>query len=443
MKPFHQEVSDTIIDNPAVPRELTSTPEKATLPSRTSVEPAVLVPMVGQVRTKYIALVLLVAQTVGVVTIMRYSRMARSQSITSSSPGSSAAPVKSGLYLNTTAVFFSEVFKLVGSIVLVLHENHWKAFLTLRQLYTTIFRQPKETCKIGVPAVLYTVQNNLIFIALSHISAAAYQVTYQLKILTTAILSVLLLNKELGLQKWAALLCLTIGVTITEWPSSHTAPSVATTGTINESITSSRSFYAHNQLIGVSAVLLACVTSGFAGVYFEKMLKGATVSIWLRNVQLALFGTILAWIGVYWNDAAAVQRDGFLQGYTWIVWVVILLQSLGGLIVAAVLKYADNILKCFANALALIMSFCVGIFILKDSELTIMFLFGILLVIFSSYMYTVDDLSIFQRVKLKTSAYSRRFPYKPRIRRNSDLQHVPVIIHGHPSTIELKRSAEL
>lgn len=41
-----------------------------------------------------------------------------------------------------------------------------------------------------------------------------------------------------------------------------------------------------NMLLGLAAVLLACFSSGFAGVYFEKILKGTAPSVWMRNIQL-------------------------------------------------------------------------------------------------------------------------------------------------------------
>ena len=40
------------------------------------------------------------------------------------------------------------------------------------------------------------------------------------------------------------------------------------------------------QFMGFGAVLMATLTSGFAGVYFEKILKTGPTSVWMRNIQL-------------------------------------------------------------------------------------------------------------------------------------------------------------
>ena len=37
------------------------------------------------------------------------------------------------------------------------------------------------------------------------------------------------------------------------------------------------------------------------------------------------------------------------------VWGVVLLNSAGGLLVAATMKYADNVVKCFATAIAILL----------------------------------------------------------------------------------------
>lgn len=41
--------------------------------------------------------------------------------------------------------------------------------------------------------------------------------------------------------------------------------------------------------MGLMAVLIACFSSGFAGVYFEKILKETKQSVWIRNIQLGKF----------------------------------------------------------------------------------------------------------------------------------------------------------
>ena len=39
-----------------------------------------------------------------------------------------------------------------------------------------------ETAKILVPAVVYTLQTNLLFIAINHLDAPTYQITYEAKV---------------------------------------------------------------------------------------------------------------------------------------------------------------------------------------------------------------------------------------------------------------------
>jgi UDP-sugar transporter A1/2/3 len=56
--------------------------------------------------------------------------------------------------------------------------------------------------------------------------------------------------------------------------------------------------------------------SGFAGVYFEKILKGTKGSVWLRNVQLGALGVIIGLITMEINDGAAVTEKGFFFGYS-------------------------------------------------------------------------------------------------------------------------------
>jgi UDP-sugar transporter A1/2/3 len=63
------------------------------------------------------------------------------------------------------------------------------------------------------------------------------------------------------------------------------------------------------------------------GVYFEKILKNSTTSLWMRNVQMGISSIILGFMGVFLStDRDIVLQKGFFYGYNWIVITVILLQ---------------------------------------------------------------------------------------------------------------------
>jgi len=127
---------------------------------------------------KYLALLLLVAQMVGLVLLMRYSRTI------SREPGQP-------LYLASTAVFVMEVMKFVICCIVITYQSGGNL---LGELNKHVIQEPIEVAKLCVPSLLYCVQNNLLYLALTNLDAATYQVCYQLKILTTALFSAILLQ---------------------------------------------------------------------------------------------------------------------------------------------------------------------------------------------------------------------------------------------------------
>ena len=51
-----------------------------------------------------------------------------------------------------------------------------------------------------------------------------------------------------------------------------------------------------NPLVGLGAVIVACLLSGFAGIYFEKILKGSDVTVWMRNIQLSVVAIPISYL---------------------------------------------------------------------------------------------------------------------------------------------------
>lgn len=142
-----------------------------------------------------------------------------------------------------------------------------------------------------------------------------------------------------------------------------------------------------NRFLGLSAALGACCLSGFAGIFFEKMLKGADISVWMRNVQMSLLSIPLGLITSLVADFQKINSNGFFHGYDFFVVYLVLMQAGGGLLVAVVVKYADNILKGFATSLSIIVS-CIASIYLFDFHLTYQFTIGAVLVIGAIFMYS-------------------------------------------------------
>lgn len=60
-----------------------------------------------------------------------------------------------------------------------------------------------------------------------------------------------------------------------------------------------------------------------------------------------------AYVRVRWYDGARVNENGFNYGYTPMVWQIVFNQALGGLLIAVVVRYADNLLKCATDCVFL------------------------------------------------------------------------------------------
>jgi UDP-sugar transporter A1/2/3 len=233
-------------------------------------------------------------------------------------------------YNTATAVVVSEFIKLTICIVIHVYTERKTRPMNIIILFQDLFGPESHWIQMTIPAILYFIQNNLQYVAVTLLDAATFQVTYQCKIITTALFSVLLLSKSLTIQKWISLGLLTMGIAIVQL--SDTKSTLDGQG--------------KNKVLGLLAVLIACILSGLAGVWysilltrFEKVLKGTKATLFLRNVQLSFFSAIPGLIfGVYIAHGTEISKNGFFHGYNKYTWAAIFCQALGGLIVAMVVK---------------------------------------------------------------------------------------------------------
>ncbi|KAM7539889.1 hypothetical protein Aperf_G00000022562 [Anoplocephala perfoliata] len=271
-------------------------------------------------------------------------------------------------YFTSSVIILSETIKFLISSFTLLQEK------SLRHTIFGIYYDPIDFFRTCVPAFIYVVQNSVLLLALTYLDAAIFQVTYQLKLVTTTAFSVMFLGRRLSFVQWVSQVVLFLGVTAVQLQDQANSSPPST-------IISSPS------MIGLMAVILASLLSGFSAVYFEKILKNSPKSLWSRNFELSMASIIIALTGQVINEGDNVAEKGFFYGFDWLVWVVIALQSIGGIIVALVVKYADNILKGFACSASIVIT-CVISVVFANASLSWSFLFGATCVVTAVILYS-------------------------------------------------------
>tara|TARA_B100000795_G_scaffold168316_1_gene126745 strand:+ start:277 stop:1413 length:1137 start_codon:yes stop_codon:yes gene_type:complete len=302
-------------------------------------------------------------------------------------------------FVTVEAIFMQEALKLFLSFLLLFWEESQSMQSTVATLKREILDNGKDTLKLGIPAVLYFIQNICLQLASANLPAAVFQVTYQGKSLVVALCSVTLLSKMLTRIQWLSIGLMGSGLAVVQLARSTESKQTANQG--EQSIS-----------LGLTYTVIGAFCSGFAGVYFEKMMKSAPTagkstnkkpSMWVRNIQLASFSMIIGLLNMIaksiststsqssGNIGNSIGTDSttahyFLKGFTWAVWGMVINNAVGGLCVAMVIKYADNILKGFACAVATIFAAiaCVPLF---GFTLKPVFIIGMVIVLISVLLY--------------------------------------------------------
>ncbi|KAF7637689.1 hypothetical protein Mgra_00002948 [Meloidogyne graminicola] len=282
-------------------------------------------------------------------------------------------------FLSSTIVFNIEITKLLICCTILLISNGYNKFRN--DLFCAFLKNKKETLKVCVPAIIYVIQNNLYFFALKRVEATLFSMTFQLRILTTALLSMLLLSRIFSRIQWGALCISLLGVCLVQLSnigkeSGHELTEIDQKMEQNE------------EFIGLLATFVMCWTSAFAGVYLEGVLKQSSCDIWMQNIRISLITIPFALLTIA-NDADQIHSRGFFAGWTWRLWLIVISSSSNGLVVAAVMKYADNIKKSYCQSLALGGTALLSI-IMGDSEFSFALLGGVSLVISSIFLYTLN-----------------------------------------------------
>jgi UDP-galactose transporter len=277
-------------------------------------------------------------------------------------------------YLDGTIVMVMELVKFVVSCALVMRDGG-----SVQHILQVCARSRA----MAVPSLLYVLQNTLQLMAVNNLDASTFSVLSQLKVLTTAVASAIFLGTKISPRKWRALALLCGGCILVNY---RPAP----TGVLSASQQASAAAEWSTFVFGLGCTLAMVTLSGCTGVYIESQLKNAQATLWERNVQLSLWGMCFAAGSLLLRDADAVLSRGFFAGWSGMALVVVLCQSVGGLVTAVVVKYTDTIIKGFVVGLSVVITTVLSKF-LFGTELTMQFTMGAGAVLLSIFNFNEPD----------------------------------------------------
>jgi len=227
----------------------------------------------------------------------------------------------------------------------------------------------------AIPAFCYFVSNNCMFYIIRELGPTTYQITNNLKVLSTALLMRVFLGRKLSWLRWKALLLLVVGSVIAELKGDY-------------------SMHVRGSALGYFFVLCSCFASSTGGVLTEKLLKGksdatGSDSIHWQNIQLYFFGVLFGWLAFVVKNTHTLSNSVF-TGFNPAAYAMIVSQTMMGLSVSFVLKYIDNIAKCFVAAVSML---CVALLhtSMRGEMVPIRLIVSIVLIFFALERYNNNE----------------------------------------------------
>lgn len=329
--------------------------------------------MKGNISIKFVVLAVLLLQNAMYTILRRYS-----------------VGVMKDTYSSNECLLLAEVFKMALSLAKIRDETRSDMpdfYLSTggnsKSTYAAYIRSVlMNSGKMLVLAWIYAAMNLLSFVALRLIDASTFTVVAQLKILTTAVFSYLLLRRRFSLVKVLALFNLVLGAILVCSQSAQSGP--------NAPVSTSSSF--SGKALGMLAVAIEVTLSGFASIYFEKVIKGGNnekvMGVFERNVQLAFYSIPSYAVGIMLQGGGEVGYGG---GWNARGVLLSLLGGGGGILVALSVKYADSILKSLATSGSIILATGIG-WLWMDGPLNEGMVIGAAIVILAIFQYSTDGM---------------------------------------------------
>ena len=329
----------------------------------------------------------------------------------------------SSLYIPATAIFFTEVAKVILSISFetVLNQQGslqetmailWREFVLH---YDTILRQ------IFPPAFIYSIQYFLTYFALDNLQAVPYRVTYQSRIFLVAIM-----HGSVTLVQFVSMCTLSIGTLLVQFASLNSNKQKCLSSDSRANLTNPQACRVRKLLdfdsclvednfdlslrdtkkgdtkkgksngsansdrkspfLGMLATITMAFCSSKSGALFEEIVKKEP-SIWISDIKLSFISALCIFVMAFLGNGNVIMEHGFTAGYTWETWLVILLQASFGLVATVVVKEQNCLIKVYASSISLVVHSLLSTLYIGDLAPSANLYLGVFLVVSASLLF--------------------------------------------------------
>lgn len=231
--------------------------------------------------------------------------------------------------------FFAEFFKLAAAVVWCYRA--WAA--NDPAVVKHLVFEKTDFMQYAVPGFVFFAQNNLSFLALQHMNSSAFQLLMNTRIVSVAVLAVLVLNKKLHALEWTSITLLMVG-----------AMQYQLSGCGGDG------YKIDGQGLVVMAVIVACAAGG--NVYTQKVMqKKMDQPLMVQNAMLYVWGVIFNLVNWMLSVVPSAEQHGAptpLFGAVGGIQIFsMVFYAIYGLSISVILKRFGAITRTFINTAAI------------------------------------------------------------------------------------------
>lgn len=252
---------------------------------------------------------------------------------------------------STSAVVLQSLLKLAIATYMFLTTDaisagkHRDWIARSRHLAQQVVKHRVLLLRYFIPAGLYVLYDVLSYVNLRQFDAPTYFLLLQFRMVITGVLHQCMFQKQLNRNQWTSLVVTTLGCAIKTLGSTSSSSSASATGPTTAAY---------------AMLLLQMLSSTFAGVYNEALLKKqSAIPLNLQNIFMYIDSLVctvamlvLGLTGQSFRDV--VQPAAVRVLFSFYVLPMVLIMAFIGVVTSRFLKVLDSVRKAIASALELV-----------------------------------------------------------------------------------------